>query len=162
MGIRKLAIERGKELTKERRSYLNLLMLRQSYLTKKVHSGDHRILPTLRLVQDKIEAWFDTELNKIKYQARVDDIQESEKVRIFHHEIHQKHIKQSAILKLETENGVIEGHKACSEHLQNIISDLLEKPADLDRVAQDILLKEVEKQFTIEDNNMLLSLLRMN
>ena len=35
-GIKKLAIERGKELSKERRALLNLLMLRQSFLTRKV------------------------------------------------------------------------------------------------------------------------------
>ena len=154
-GIRKLAIERGKELNRERRAFLNLLMLRQAFLTKKVHSGEFRLLPSLKEVQVKIENWFETELQKVKYQARVNDIQISEKVRIYHHELHQKHIKRSAILKLETEQGLIEGHKACSEHLQRVISTLLQNPADLDKVAQNILLAEVDTQFTTEDNNML-------
>ena len=38
-GIKKLAIERGKELSRERSSLLNLLMMRQSFLTRKVHAG---------------------------------------------------------------------------------------------------------------------------
>ena len=80
-GIRKLAIERGKELNKERRAYLNLLMLRQAFLTKKVHSGEFRLLSALKEVQVKIEDWFETELQKVKYQSRVNDIQISEKVR---------------------------------------------------------------------------------
>ena len=93
-------------------------MLRQSFLTRKVHAGESGWLPALREIQLRIEEWFDTELQKVKYQSRVDDIQESEKVRIFHHELHQKHVKKSSILKLETEEGLIQGHQACSEHLQ--------------------------------------------
>ena len=54
-GIRKLAIDRGKEINRERRSYLNLLMLRQTFLTKKIHSGNLEILPALREAQGRIE-----------------------------------------------------------------------------------------------------------
>ena len=80
-------------------------------------------------IQLRIEGWFETELEKVKYQSRVNDIQEPEKVRIFHHELHQNHIKRSSILKLKTEDGIIEGHRACLNHLQEVISDLLEHPA---------------------------------
>ena len=38
-GIKKLAIERSKEMNKERKLSLNLLMMRQSYLTCKVQAG---------------------------------------------------------------------------------------------------------------------------
>ena len=130
-------------------------MMRQSFLTKKVHSGDIGWLPSLKEVQLKIEDWFEVEVQKIKYQSRVKDIQDSEKVRIFHHEMHQKHIRKSSIIKLETDNGIVEGHQACSEHLQGIIAKLLEHPAELDNVAQNILLDEVEKSFTEADNKML-------
>ena len=109
-GIRKLAIERGRELSRERRALLNLLMLRQSFLTRKVHAGESGWLPALREIQLRIEEWFDTELQKVKYQSRVDDIQVSEKVRIFHHELHQKNIRRSSILKLEIVDGIVEGH----------------------------------------------------
>ena len=131
------------------------MTLRQSYLTRKVHTGEQGWFPALREIQLRIEDWFDTELQKIKYQSRVADIQESEKVRIFHHELHQKHIKRSSILKLETAGGTIEGHKACSEHLHEVIANLLENPAELDRAAQRILLQEVVEQFTSDDNKML-------
>ena len=154
-GIRKLAIDRGKEINRDRRSFLNLLMLRQTFLIKRIHSGNLELLPALREVQVRIEDWFENELQKVKYQARVNDIQVSEKVRIFHHELHRKHVKRSAILKLDTEQGIIEGHKACSEHLQKAMATLLENPAELDETAQDILLNEVKEQFTMEDNIML-------
>ena len=139
-GIRKLAIERGKELFRERKAFLNLLMMQQSYLTRKIHSGEFGLLASLREVQLRIEGWFESEVQKIKYQSRIDDIQ----VRIYHHELHQKNIKKSAILKLETEQGLLEGHQACSQFLQQAISDLLEHSAQLDPEAQNILLAEVD------------------
>ena len=41
-GIRKLAMERSKEINQDRRSFLNLLLLRQAYLVKKIqHSQPH-------------------------------------------------------------------------------------------------------------------------
>ena len=86
-------------------------------------------------------------------QARIEDMQESEKVRIFHHEQHQKHIKRSSILKLRTEeHGIIEGHKACSSYLQNQLSNLLLNPATLCDHSQQVLLQEVDQVFTNEDN----------
>ena len=60
----------------------------------------------------EIEEWYENESRKIVLQARVEDVQQSEKVRIFHHEQHVKHCKKSAILKLETENGLLVGHDA--------------------------------------------------
>ena len=154
-GIRKLALERGKEISKARRSFLNLLMMKQSFLTRKVHSGETRWLTALKEVQLRIEKWFDEELEKVKYQSKVDDIQCSEKVRIYHHEIHQKNIKKSAILKLSTPGGIIEGHNACSNYLQDILANLLEKPAELDLQSQDNLLSGVTASFTDKDNEML-------
>ena len=154
-GIKKLAIERGKEINKERRSLLNLLMLRQTYLTRKVQQGEMGCLATLKEVQLRVEDWFSIEVEKVKHQSRVDDIQRSEKVRIYHHEIHQKHIRKSAILKLETEQGLIEGHPACSAFLQKVVEDLLLNPAILDLVAQNTLLAEIEEQFTEKDNQMI-------
>ena len=88
-------------------------------------------------------------------QSRVDDVQQSEKVRIFHHEQHQKHLKRSAILKLETEQGLIEGHKDCSAYLEAQVSELLLNPAILNSDAQGILLEVVEQVFTEADNTMM-------
>ena len=156
-GIRKLAIERTKEINRERRSHLNLFMMRQIYLTKQVQSGRVEMLPALREVQLRIQDWFDSEVEKVKHQARVEDIQTSEKVRIYHHELHKKHITRSFITKLQTDQGVLEGHKACTKYLQKTVEDLLLNPAVLDPSAQNILLAELEEQSTVNDNEMLIA-----
>ena len=156
-GVRKLALERGKELAREKKSLLNLLTLRQSYLTRKIQSGETSWLAALREVQLRIEDWFEEELDKIKYQSRVDDVQNSEKVRIFHHEIHQKNIKRSSILKLDTGSGLLHGHQACSDYLQGAIAQLLENYAQLDPAAQETLLEDIEVKFTEEDNKMMVA-----
>ena len=154
-GIKKLAIERSKELKKERKNYLNLLMMRQTYLVKKMQGGNRGLLPALKEVQIRIEDWFSTEVERVKYQAKVEDIQGSEKVRIYHHELHQKSFKRSYIMKLQTEQGLLEGHIACSQYLQEKVEELLLHPAELDQAAQDLLLDEVSEEFTEDDNTML-------
>ena len=73
-------------------------------------------------------------------QARVEDVQQSEKVRIFHH---VKRCKKSAILKLEIENGLLVGHDACSDYLVEQVSKLLGQLAVLHSIAQETLLAEV-------------------
>ena len=70
--LRKLALERTKEINKERRKYLNLLMLRQTYLCRKVRSGEAAHLVHLREIQLKIVEWFAQEVEKVKYQSRVE------------------------------------------------------------------------------------------
>ena len=65
-------------------------MLRQSYLAKKVHAGEESWLTSLREMYLRVEYWLDSELQKIEYQFRVGDVQESEKVRLYHPELHQK------------------------------------------------------------------------
>jgi hypothetical protein len=142
-------------LNKERRNYLNLLLVRQAYLTRKIQLGIISRLSELKSVHLLIEAWYDQECSKIALQSRSDDIQQSEKIRIYHHEIHQKLIKKSSILKLDTEVGILEGHQACAEYLENSVADLLLHPAMLDPAAQDALLSEVEPVFTDADNQML-------
>ena len=101
-GIRKLALERTKEVNKERRSHLNLLMMRQSYLSRKIQQGstDRGSLAALKETQLRIRDWFSKEVEKVKHQSRVDDVQNSEKVQIYDYEFHKKHIKGSVIIKL--------------------------------------------------------------
>ena len=154
-GIRKLAMERGKELNKERRGLLNLLLVRQAYLTRKIQLGIMSKYTELRTVQLQIEDWYDQECAKISLQSRAEDIQQSEKIRIYHHEIHQKLIKKSSILRLETEKGILEGHEACAQYLERSVGDLLLHPATLDAAAQEVLLSEVTPVFTEADNQML-------
>ena len=151
-GIRRLAINRSKELNKQRRSELNCLLLKQSYFTRELQAGDKNRLGQLKEIKTNIVAWYERESRKIILQSRVDDVQQSEKVRIFHHEQHKKHCKKSSILKLETENGLLEGHDACSAYLEDQIGNLLLHPAVLDPHAQAILLAEITPVFTEADN----------
>ena len=102
--------------------------------------------------------WYENESRKVILQARVDDVQESEKVRIFHHEQHQKRCKKSAILKLDTEVGRLEGHDACSKYLEEQVAKLLLHPPVLDPTAQATLLAEILPVFTDLDNTNLMKL----
>ena len=157
-GIKYLAKQRGRELNKERRGLLNLLIVRQAYLTKKVVSGRMQSLEELKHVHLKIEKWYNEESNKIILQTQVKDLEVSEKVRIYHHSLHQKSVKKSSILRLQTEEGLKEGHKACAEYLEQSVASHLLQPANLDPVAQQVLLAEVQKVFTQEDNEMMCKL----
>ena len=91
----------------------------------------------------------------MKQQYRVDEITQSEKVRIYHHELHQKHIRKSSILKLQTKDTLLEGHSACATFLENAVAELLLHPAELDQAAQACLLKEVDPVFSEADNVLL-------
>jgi len=154
-GIRKLAVERSKELNREKRSKLNLLMLQQSFLTSKLQAGEYGKLDLLPQTQVQIENWFATEVDKVKLQSRVDDIQLSEKIRIFHHELHKKHRSASSITKLKVGNQILAGHEACSNYLQLTVAEILGNPANLDAESQKVLLDELEVKFTAQNNEML-------
>ena len=54
-GIKKLAQQRGREITKLTRSELNLLRLRQTYLNRKLILGQTWRLPELKKVHLQIE-----------------------------------------------------------------------------------------------------------
>ena len=99
-------------------------------------------LVQLKQIHQEIQEWYEEESRKIILQSRVDDVQQLEKVRIFHHEQHVKHCKKSAILKLDTEEGLLVGHEACSNYLMDQVPRLLGEPAVLDSTAQEILLRE--------------------
>ena len=79
-------------------------------------------------------------------------------MRIFHHEQHIKHCKKSAILKLDTDQGLLVGHEACSQFLFNQVNELLGKPASLSSEAQNKLLAEVSPVFTDTQNEALLAM----
>ena len=155
-GIKRLLIERGKMIKWERSGKLNLLMLRQSYLVKKLQAGELSRLFELKKVQLDIQHWHQQECEKVKLQSQSDEIDSPEHVRIYHHELHAKNIKKSSILQLKTESGMLEGHAACSKYLEDSVALLLTSPANLDEAAQNELLKEVKVVFTKEDNAMLL------
>ena len=68
-GIRKLALERGRELSRAKQSVLNLLIMRQSYMTRKIYAGEEGWLTSLKEIQLRIEDWYQSELQKVKYQS---------------------------------------------------------------------------------------------
>ena len=154
-GVKKLLLERGKEINKKRAGELNFLLLRQSYLVRKVQAGQLHRLADLKSVQLEIEHWHNKECEKIKILSRTDEIDQQESVRIYHHELHSKHIKRSSILKLQVGEQLLEGHDQCAHYLEQTVADLLLQPAQLDEAAQAVLLKEVQPVFTSKDNAML-------
>ena len=156
-GIRHLGIERSKELGKEKREELNLLLLRQRYLKIKMWSGEHHHLKELKLVHLLIEKWYTRESEKVQHQSRIQEFQNSERSTIYHHELHKRIIKRSSILKLQTSNGIIEGHDECAAFLEQTVEDLLLHPAELDAQAQQTLLAEIVPVFTAEDNTKMLT-----
>ena len=109
-GVRKLAIQRSKELNREKRGQLNLMLLRQAYLARKLQRGDFSCYAELRCVQVEIDEWYQNESQKVLLQSRSDEISMNEKVRIFHHDLHKNHLNRSSILKLQTDSWVVEGH----------------------------------------------------
>ena len=130
--MRKLASKRGRKIKKEAKEELNLLRLRQIYLNRKISIGQSWPLPNLKIIHRKINKWYENEYEKVKYQAIIIEYQESEKVQICHHELHKNRIKKSSILKLDTPDGRIEGHKGCADFLEQTLVSLLENQANLD------------------------------
>jgi hypothetical protein len=59
---------------------------------------------------------------------------------------------------LETSSGLLEGHSACAEYLEQTVEDLLLHPVQLDQAAQGALLAEVDPVFTAAENVELLKL----
>ena len=156
-GIRKIGLERCKEINSDRQSTLNLLLLRQSYLINKIKRNlqAQTSFAELSIIQASIQDWYRVATDKIKQQCRIDEFQTSEQVRIYHHEIHQKKIKRSAILKLQTEEGLLEGHNDCAKFLERQVENLLLTPAILCSESQSSLLNELEPVVTLEENNLL-------
>ena len=81
----------------------------------------------------------------------------NEKVRIYHH-IHKKHVKRSSILKLQTEEGLVEGHSECAAFIESQVGHLLLNPGVLDMAAREVMLQEVDKVFTEQEHVKLLTL----
>ena len=135
----------SRERAKEKRATLTFLMLVQSHLSKKTSKGNLSLLPKLKSIQLRINNWFDEQAEKVRLHSRLKDIQESEKVRIYHHEQLYRTNNKSSITKLKTPLGIISGHKECADFLNKDVSALLETEAELVEAAQGQLLDEVEE-----------------
>ena len=118
-----------------------MLMLRQSYLARKLQCGDRFRLGELREVQNLIQEWYQEEGEKLILKTRTDEISVSESARLYHHELHkkQKQIKKTSILQLQTVAGLIEGHLACADYLEKQVEELLLQPHPVDLAARNTL-----------------------
>ena len=157
-GLRNIGVKRKRELRKEHRGKLNLLLIRQAYLVKKLEQSYTRniqVYTDLKQVQKKVNDWYSRESKKIQDQCRKDEFLSAETTRIYHHNLHRKNIKQCSILSLDTEEGYIEGHKKCSEYLERKVRDLIGRPAVLDLHSQQTPLDITPKVYTDDDNYML-------
>ena len=122
-------------------------------MVRKVQGGHYHRLGELFNIQQQIESWHKQECQKIKLQARSEELNKSESVRIYHHELHKRKIKRTSITKLDTGSQILIGHKEFTNYLEKTISDLLLlHPTNLSTAAQDELLKEVGVVFTDADN----------
>merc|ERR1711888_325269 len=78
-GIRKLAMVRSKQINLGKRSSLNLLLLRQTYLMKKIkHSNQDLWAPRLTeliTVKSQIQTWYQEQSERIQHQTRVNEFQ---------------------------------------------------------------------------------------
>ena len=74
-GIRKIAMERSKEINYNKRAELNHLLLRQAYLARKNQAGQfcREKLTELVSVQSEIQTWYRKASEKVQHQSRVDE-----------------------------------------------------------------------------------------
>ena len=154
-GIIRLAKDRQRELELEKFGRLNVLFIKQNIYTAKLHQGDYSVLSLLRKVQLEIEAHYESECNKIRIQARMDECTQSEKTRIYHHSLLKRNIKRSAILKLDTLEGMKTGHDECMDFLERDVMSLLFNVHSPNMEAVQDLLDEISPSFSTEDNKML-------
>ena len=109
----------------------------------------------LKCTQANIQNWYIEQRKKIQDQSRKNEFLPSEVTRIYHHDLHRQSIKRSAILELNTEKGLLQGHDECSSYLESTVRDLVGSESELNCEAQYFLLGHVTKVFRVEDNAML-------
>ena len=112
--IKRIAIESTCAKRKESKEYLNSLFLKQVYFCKKMREGCEKAEHKYRTVNLEILKWFENEAKLIQIQTNMNEITESESTNLYHHSVHRKKITNSAILTLDTEEGLKVGHKECA------------------------------------------------
>ena len=83
-GIRRIGLQRTKELNVKKRGILNLLLIRQAYLTKRVQQGLKNSLGELLHVHSLIDQWYVKESQKVQMQSKIDEFQFNEKTTLYH------------------------------------------------------------------------------
>ena len=138
-GIKKLAQDRGRFLKRLCIGQLKMMQITQAFLTNQVSTAAHA-LTKLSIINLRIAAWYENKSQRIALLSRSEDINNDGKVRIYHPSLHATFMRKSIIIRLETEEGIINGHEACAEALEKNVADYLLPEAPLNRAAQDLLL----------------------
>ena len=146
----RVQLEVGTVLRQLRQKNIN-----NKYEADKVEQGALDHLPELVRVKRQVNDWFEENSKKVIEHGRIRDALDSEKTRIYHHELLFKTVERDKIIKLQLEDKVLEGHGKCADHLNKEVRILLGNPAKLNGKAQEELLTGIKVCFTEEDNIML-------
>ena len=79
-------------------------MMAMEYEAGKVEQGALDHLPELTRVKKEVNNWFEENSRKVIDQGRIRDALDSEKTRIYHHELLFKTVEKDKILKLQLED----------------------------------------------------------
>ena len=71
-------MSRSREMAKNKKEELNLLLVRQAYLNRKVKLGQFERLGELSTVHHEIQLWYQRTCAKVKDQSRAKEFQSSE------------------------------------------------------------------------------------
>ena len=132
-----------------------MLYLKQKYFQNKIEEGNTEYLADINIVNLEIKQWFIEEAKTAILLINAREVDENETLNLYQHDLHKKKIQRAAITTLATPDGLINGHKKCSEFITNEVSELLENEFDFDERSQKILLNEINQVFTEKDNKSL-------
>ena len=85
-------------MSKQKTGELNLLLIRQAYLVRKLQLGMFEYLAELNCVQAEIVRWHRDKCEKVKFQSRCEELNSAENVRIYHHKLHKRNLHRSLIM----------------------------------------------------------------
>lgn len=137
----------SKDIFKEKEQTLQFKL---NYLLEKVHNNENDSFDEYNRQKKALNDLYFDHIQARAQHLYTKDLEESESYSVFHRENHRKRQHQSYIVKLETPLGVITGHENCSNYLTDELEKLLQ-PIQMDKKAQEKLLKDVETVFSEQD-----------
>ena len=102
--IKKIAIDRTREINKSNTRCPNSLYLKQIYFKNLFHQSNQTIYKKNLETNFEINSWLDEEEKNILIHINLKEITESKQIHMYHHEIRKKKVTKSAILELKSEN----------------------------------------------------------
>ena len=137
-GIKEIAILKTKEHNISRYGVLNMLLMKQIYFNKQALAGIEHAKIKLSLINLDIKQWFISEAESAILLINAQEIEESENMNLYNHEIHMKKITRSAILSLDYPQGLLTGHKKYSNYNNENVTQLLENKNDFNKRSKKI------------------------